>query len=256
LRKPFVAGNWKMNGELASVQELVTGILQGLATRPATDCEICLFPAYVHLIPVVSMVGGRGIAIGAQDVDVRNNGPATGSVSAQMISDAGCTFFLCGHSERRKYFGETNQMIAEKFEVGLAAGLTPILCIGESEVEREAGHTLAVLSSQVDAVINRVGVGGMRRGLVAYEPVWAIGSGNSATATQAGEVHAALRERFSEQSLELAESVRILYGGSVSVENSTELFADENVDGFLLGGAALSSKSFLNICRVADASLR
>ena len=255
MRKPIVAGNWKMNGGLASVDELVKDILLGLATKPVTDCEIFLFPAYVHLITVVRLVEGRGIGVGSQDLDVRSNGAVTGGVSAQMVSDIGCKLVLCGHSERRTLFGETNEIIAEKFEVGLAAGLTPILCVGESIADREAGNTLTVVSSQLDAVVDRVGIAGMCRGLLAYEPVWSIGTGASATPFQVEEVHAALRDRLANQSSDLAESVRIMYGGSVSVENSAELFANENVDGCLIGGAALIGKTFVDICHVADASV-
>ena len=256
MRRPIVAGNWKMNGGLASVDELVKGILHGLATRPVKDCEILLFPAYVHLINVVSLVKGVDIAVGSQDLDIRSGGSVTGAVSAQMIRDTGCEVFLCGHSERRTHFGETNEIIAQKFEVGLAAGLTPILCVGESQAERNAGNTLAVVSSQLDAVVDRVGVAEMLCGVLAYEPVWAIGTGTSATTAQVGEVHAALRAKLAAKSRDLAESVRILYGGSVSAENSGRLFMDENVDGCLIGSAALLSNSFLDICRIADASIR
>ena len=245
-----------MNGGLASIDGLLRDILFGLAGKPLTDCDIWLFPAYVHLIDVVRLVEGKGIIVGSQDIDIRSNGPVTGAVSAQMVSDAGCRSVLCGHSERRKHFGETNDLVAEKYEVGLAAGLTPIVCVGENLAEREAGNTLAVVLSQLDVIIDRVGIEGMRSGLVAYEPVWAIGTGDSATPEQAEEVHAALRDRLADSSLDLAESVRILYGGSVGVDNSSELFAKENVDGCLIGGAALVGKSFLNICRVADASVR
>jgi len=244
-----------MNGELATIDELVKDILLGLARNPVTECEILLFPAYVHLITVVRMVEGTGIAVGSQDLDVRSNGAVTGGVSAQMVNDTGCKLFLCGHSERRTLFGETNETIAEKFEAGLAAGLTPILCVGESLADREAGNTLAVISRQLDAVIDRVGLAGMCQGLLAYEPVWSIGTGVSASPIQVEEVHGALRDRLANGSSDSSESVRIIYGGSVSVENSTEIFANENVDGGLIGGAALIGKSFIDICRVADASV-
>ena len=255
MRKPIVAGNWKMNGGLGSINELVKDILLGLATKPVTNCEVLLFPAFVHLTTVIGLVEGMGIAVGSQDVDVRSNGAVTGAVSAQMVNDIGCELTLCGHSERRTLFGETDEMVAEKFEVGLASGLTPILCVGETLSEREAGNTLAVVSSQLDVVIDRVGVAGMSRGLLVYEPVWAIGTGESATPAQVEEVHAVLRDRLAEQDSHLAKTMRILYGGSVSAENSAELFANENVDGGLIGGAALEGKSFVDICHVADASV-
>ena len=264
MRKPIIAGNWKMNGALSSVDTLVKGILQGLATQPVTNCEVILFPAYLHLTSVVQMVTDSVIAVGSQDVDEREPGAVTGGVSAAMVRDAGCVYTLCGHSERRTLFGESDDRVAAKFAAALDAGLVPILCVGETLAEREDGLTIDVVARQLRVVMERVGSNRFSQGLLAYEPVWAIGTGESATPDQVDEVHAALRtclrnvdkrDEVEKSNGDLAESMRILYGGSVSADNARELFARENVDGGLVGGAALKAESFLQICHAADTTV-
>ena len=250
VRKPIVAGNWKMNGDVASIDLLVQDILAGLVT--AAKCEVILFPAFVHLKQVLDAIDGSGIAVGSQDADFRAPGAVTGGVSAAMIRDLGCSHAIVGHSERRALFSESDEAVALKFEACLGCGLTPILCVGETLDERRAADTLAVVTRQLDAVIDRVGVQGISQGIVAYEPVWAIGTGESATPAQAEEVHAALRERLAASSTEMSQEMRILYGGSVNAENASSLFANENVDGGLVGGAAMKGNSFIDICNAAD----
>lgn len=240
-----------MNGDVAGNEVLVSDIRQKLSD--GIRCEVIVFPAFAHLSQVVGLVGGSDIRVGSQDVDFREKGAVTGAVSAPMVRDLGCSHAIVGHSERRTLFTEDDETVSCKFESCLGAGLTPILCVGETLEERRADKTLEVVTRQLDAVLNRVGVEGMAKGLLAYEPVWAIGTGESATPGQAEEVHAVLRSRLAASDSELAENLKILYGGSVNADNAAELFANENVDGGLVGGAALQGESFVSICRAADA---
>lgn len=256
MRTPIVAGNWKMNGDVAGVDELLDAVQQELEEASLSRCEILVFPAYVHLAGVLGRVAGTGIGVGSQDVDFRQSGAVTGGVSAPMVKDIGCSYAIVGHSERRTLFQEDNETVAAKFESCLDAGLMPILCVGETLDERRSGNTVDVVTTQLDAVALKVGAAGLGRGHVAYEPVWAIGTGESATSAQAEEVHAALRSRLGELDGDMAAGMRILYGGSVNADNAASLFANENVDGALVGGASLKGKSFVDICRAADASKR
>ena len=255
MRKPIVAGNWKMNGNLSRAKALVGDIVRGLTVNPVRECEVILLPAFVHLTAVKKWALGNDIAIGSQDLDERNEGAVTGGIAASMLKDAGCSFALCGHSERRTLFAENDNQVAAKFVAASDAGLIPILCLGETLAERERGKTADVVFAQLDAVVERVGVKGFFHAVLAYEPLWAIGTGQSATPEQVEEVHASLRERLSKGSNELAESIRILYGGSLKADNALGLFANENVDGGLIGGAALDGESFLKICHKADATV-
>lgn len=251
-RTRVVAGNWKMNGSLASIRELLHGIQQGLTELNEMHSDVLVFPAHVHLGLVLGELAASRIEVGAQDVDSRESGAVTGAVSAGMVSDIGGRYCLVGHSERRTLFDESDEEVAAKFEQCLDAGLTPVLCVGESLAERQAGETLEVVTRQLGAVVEATGAGRFSGALLAYEPVWAIGTGESATPQQAEEVHHALRTFLSEQDENLAEETRILYGGSVTPENAVTLFKQDNVDGALVGGASLKADSFVEICRAAE----
>ena len=254
LRAPLVAGNWKMNGAKASIELLVDGIAGGEGFGGLTRVEVLVCPAFVYLSRVSELIVDTNIQLCAQDVDLRAGGAVTGGVSASMLKDIGCKYVIVGHSERRKLFDENDEVVATKFEQCLGHGLYPVLCVGESLAERQSGSTLDVVTRQLETVVNRVGAEAMASATVAYEPVWAIGTGESATPEQAEEVHRSLRSCLDSIDPELARSVRILYGGSVTPENASALFANENVDGALVGGASLEASSFLEICRFADQS--
>ena len=247
---PLVAGNWKMHGTLGSIEVLLEDLSNEL-DAVNIDCELLVLPAFVHIGAVTSSLRDSDIKVGAQDVDHRLEGAVTGGVSAGMLSDLGCEFVLVGHSERRTLFGNTDQLVADKFVQSQAHGLTPILCVGETLEERKAGATLSVVTRQLQAVLTRVGIVGMSKALLAYEPVWAIGTGESATPEQAEEVHLNLRASLQELDAEVAESTAILYGGSVSPDNAGSLFEMKNIDGALVGGASLKAKSFVEICKAA-----
>lgn len=255
IRKPLVAGNWKMNGDRASIASLLDEMLVELDAAKCHHCEVLVFPTHVYLSEVVSRLTDHAVASGAQDVDSRSEGAFTGAVSASMVRDIGCTHALVGHSERRTFFGEDDHTVAEKYARCVEAGLTPILCVGETLAEREAEQTLDVVIRQLRAVVERVGMAGIGAGMVAYEPVWAIGTGLSATPEQAEEVHSALRDRLVSSDPAIGEAIRLLYGGSVNADNAQTLFAMKNVDGALVGGASLKGQSFVDICRFADASV-
>lgn len=250
-RRPFVAGNWKMNGTRAGATELVAGIVRGIES--VANVEVALLPPFI-LIPAVAellkQTDGR-ITWGGQNLDNHTSGAYTGEVSGAMLRDFGCTFVIVGHSERRTLYGETDTMVAEKFEAAQAAGLTPILCVGETLVEREAGQTERVVQRQLDAVLDRSGVASMGATTLAYEPVWAIGTGRTATPEQAQAVHGFLRARIAARDAGVAAGLRILYGGSVKGANARELFSQPDIDGGLIGGASLQAEEFLTICRAA-----
>lgn len=243
-----------MNGDKAGILSLVDGILSGLAHEPLARCEVLLLPSFIHLDQVAQRIAQHTIGLGAQDLDSRDAGAVTGGTSVSMIRDIGCTYALVGHSERRQLFLESDQIVAEKFEQCSVGGITPIVCVGETLQERERGETLEVVRRQLTAVTDRVGAAGFAKALVAYEPVWAIGSGQSATPEQAEAVHAGLRAVLGALSDELAAQTRVLYGGSVTAENAASLFAQENVDGALVGGASLNATSFVKICKAANES--
>ncbi|MBD3646754.1 MAG: triose-phosphate isomerase [Pseudomonadales bacterium] len=247
MRTALVAGNWKMNGNRAGVEALVSG-LTGAEPFP---CQTLVCPPYVFLAQVRSIIEGSTIAMGAQNVDWHEKGAYTGEVSAGMLIEAGCEYCLVGHSERRTYYGETDEVVAEKFQACIGAGLTPILCIGETLEERQADETAAVVTRQLSAVMDMSGIEVFGKCVVAYEPVWAIGTGESATPAQADEVHGRVRELIGERSRDIADNIRILYGGSVNADNAPALFAREHIDGALVGGASLKAEEFIAICRAA-----
>lgn len=248
MRKPLVAGNWKMNGSTASVEALVSGLNAGLASVASVDVLVC--PSAVFLTRV-AQIASPVIQLGGQDLSEYPAGAYTGEVSASMLRDAGCGFVIVGHSERRALFGDTDERVAAKFAAALNAGLCPILCVGETLVQREAGETTAVVAAQIDAVLATQGAAAFADAVVAYEPVWAIGTGLTATPAQAQEVHAAIRAQVAAVDADVAASLRILYGGSVTAASAEALFAETDIDGGLVGGASLKVDDFVAICRAA-----
>lgn len=245
-RRPLVAANWKMNGSLASIRQLVQGVRAGLA--PGGKAEVALCPPAVYLAEVRHLLQGSGVALGAQNVSDRESGAYTGEIAAPMLRDYDCRYVIVGHSERRNLFGETDQLVAEKFIRVRAAGMTPIFCVGEMLEEREAGVTEEVVARQLDEVIDRAGIASFADAVIAYEPVWAIGTGRTATPEQAQEVHAFIRLRLARHDAGIADKIRIQYGGSVKAGNAQVLFSMADVDGGLIGGASLNAEEFLGIC--------
>lgn len=253
-RRYLVAGNWKMNGSLQANRELVQGIAAGLGDCPGVEVMVC--PPPVYLSQVQGLVQGTPIALGAQNLsDQAKPGAFTGEVHGAMLREMGCRYVLVGHSERRALYGETDAVVAAKFVTAQALELLPVLCLGETLDERDAGRTESVLQRQLDAVVERAGIDAFARAVIAYEPVWAIGTGRTASAGQAQAAHAFLRGLLAQRSATIAGSTRILYGGSVKPENARELFAGPDVDGGLIGGASLKSADFLGICAAAQAQL-
>ncbi|GAC1510882.1 MAG: triose-phosphate isomerase [Steroidobacteraceae bacterium] len=246
MRRQMVAGNWKMHGSKAANQALLAELEMSLKVESPID--IAVFPPYVYLSDAVLALEGSRIAVGAQDVCAESGGAFTGQVSAAMLKDVGCSYVIVGHSERRRWYHEDDALVARKFAAVLAAGLTPVLCVGETLEEREAQLTEAVVARQLDAVISMHGAGGFARAILAYEPVWAIGTGRTASPEQAQEVHCFLRNRVHAQDAKMARQLRILYGGSVKAGNAAELFVMPDVDGGLVGGASLSADEFQQIC--------
>jgi triosephosphate isomerase len=238
-RRSLVAANWKMNGSRAANDPWLN---EFAARKSALTCDVVVCAPYLYLDQLRQVLSQE--EIGAQDVSAHQPGAYTGDIAAEMLRDGGCGWVIVGHSERRQWHGETDAVVAAKAERGLQAGLRPIICIGETLQQREAGQTHAVLSSQLAAVLERIGAEGLSSGALAYEPVWAIGTGRTATPEQAQEVHAALRAQIGIA----AESVRILYGGSVKPANAAELFRQPDISGGLIGGASLVASDFLAIC--------
>ncbi|MHB8477840.1 MAG: triose-phosphate isomerase [Steroidobacteraceae bacterium] len=249
MRRQMVAGNWKMHGSRAANQALLAELEMGL--KADWPIDMVVFPPYVYLSDAVRMLEDSPIAVGAQDVCAEAGGAFTGQVSAAMLKDVGCGYVIVGHSERRRWYREDDALVARKFAAVLAAGVTPVLCVGETLEEREAKLTEAVVGRQLDAVIAMHGISGFARAILAYEPVWAIGTGRTASPEQAQEVHFFLRNRIHAQDAKMARHLRILYGGSVKAGNAAELFEMPDVDGGLVGGASLSADEFQKICAAA-----
>ena len=247
MRRKFVAGNWKMHGSRASAKALVDAI----AVAPAGACDVAVFPPLPYLAELARQQAGGAIAFGAQDVSEHAQGAYTGEVAAAMIKDIGAGYTLVGHSERRQYHAESSECVAAKFAQAQAAGLIPVLCVGETLEQRDADQTETVIAAQLDAVLQRCGIAAFAQALVAYEPVWAIGTGRTATPAQAQQVHAFIRGKLATADATIASSLRLLYGGSVKPGNAAELFAQPDVDGGLIGGASLVATDFLAICAAA-----
>ena len=250
MRRPLVAGNWKMNGSLDSARVLLDGIKRGLDDVKRAEVAVC--PPYVYIPEVEKLLAGSAIGWGGQDLSTESSGAFTGEVAASMLKDFGCKYVIVGHSERRTYHAESDELVARKYAVARAAGLVPILCIGETLEEREKGITEEVVARQLDALIDLEGVEALANGVIAYEPVWAIGTGKTATPEQAQEVHAFIRTRVAEKSADVAAGLRILYGGSMKPDNAKELIDKPDIDGGLIGGASLKAEDFLGICTAAN----
>jgi triosephosphate isomerase len=246
MRRKLIAGNWKMNGSLAVNTALLDGIKAEVG-QPVCAIAVCVPAPY--LAQCRDQLAGSPVAWGGQDVSAHECGAYTGEVSGTMLADFGCTYVIVGHSERRSYHGETNELVAQKTQRALNAGLTPIVCVGESLGERESGSTNAVVGQQIDAVLAAIDAADLDRLVVAYEPIWAIGTGKTATPQMAQEVHAMLRLKLAEKSSAGAKVVQILYGGSMKPDNAQELLAMPDIDGGLIGGASLKAADFLAITR-------
>lgn len=248
MRKKLVAGNWKMHGSRSMAAALVADIAAAL---PA-GVEVAVCPPFPFIAELVARHAGSGLGFGGQDVSSHEGqGAFTGEVSASMLRDVGCGLALVGHSERRQYHGESDALVAAKFGAAQAAGLVPVLCVGESLDEHSAGDTEAVIARQLGAVVAAHGIAAFARAVVAYEPIWAIGTGKTATPAQAQGVHAFIRSQLADGDAKIAGLTRILYGGSVKPANAAELFAQADVDGGLIGGASLTAADFLAICEAA-----
>jgi len=246
MRKKLVAGNWKMHGSLAENAALLAAIKPALSGIEAAVCV-----PFPYLAQAQAALAGTSIAWGAQNVSEQTKGAFTGEVSVSMLLDFGCKYVIVGHSERRSLYGESDELVASKYMAAQAAGLTPILCVGESLAERESGVTEGVVARQLDAVINAAGVASLSKAVVAYEPVWAIGTGKTATPEQAQAVHAFIRGKIAVLDAGVADRLIIQYGGSVKAANAAELMAQPDIDGGLIGGASLVADEFIAICRAA-----
>jgi triosephosphate isomerase len=249
MRRPIVAGNWKMHGSRVENARLIEELLAQAPAAPAADCVVC--PPFVYLQECARLLRDSLFSLGGQDVCADGQGAFTGEVSAAMLKDVGCEYVIVGHSERRLLYRESDQLVARKFAAAHAKGLVPILCVGEQLADREAGRTSEIVARQLDVVLELCGAGILERGAVAYEPVWAIGTGRNATPEQAQEVHAFIRARIAARDARIAGATRILYGGSVKAGNATELFDMPDVDGGLIGGASLKADEFLTILAAA-----
>ncbi|MFT7688056.1 MAG: triosephosphate isomerase [Candidatus Azotimanducaceae bacterium] len=253
MRTSLVVGNWKMNGSEALLGSIVPSLLQA-----GSKTEIVICPSYIHLAQAAGHlkqaeknVGGSSVFLGSQDLDWHERGAYTGEVSAEMLLEVSCKYSIVGHSERRTIFGETDEIVALKFAACLDAGLAPILCLGESLAQRKAGETEEVVGAQLRFVLDKFAPERLGNIVLAYEPIWAIGTGETASPEQAESVHALIRGILAEKSETLASKTRILYGGSVNENNAADLFKMGNIDGALVGGASLKVDAFMDICDFA-----
>lgn len=247
MRQPLVIGNWKMNGTRQMVQALL-GTLVSKNTE-LTRAKVVVCPPYLYIPLAMELLRGTSILLGGQDVWVESEGAFTGDVSAAMLADFGCSWVIVGHSERRSLHAEDDYLVAKKAMAAQMAGLVPIICVGETLDEREEGRTETVIARQLDAVLETVGIQMFASAVIAYEPVWAIGTGRTATPQQAQEIHEYIRQRIAINNADIASSLRILYGGSVKPKNAAELFNQPDIDGGLIGGASLNGIDFIEICR-------
>lgn len=248
MRQAMVAGNWKMNGSSESVKELMDGINAGLGDVTA---EVVVCAPFVYLSTVVDATSNSAVKVGAQNMCDQDSGAFTGEIAGPMLKDIGCEYVIIGHSERRAMYGESDEVTAVKYAAVLKNGLKPIFCIGETLEEREQGITEEVVGRQIDAILNTEGVASLANAVLAYEPVWAIGTGKTATPEEAQDVHAFIRNKIAGLDSAIAESLRILYGGSMNPGNAADLCSRPDIDGGLIGGASLKSDDFLVICNAA-----
>ena len=247
MRTTLVAGNWKMNGSRESVKELISGVVSGAGSIQGVEVAVC--PPHVFIADVTAAASGSKVAVGSQDVCTELKGAFTGETSIEMVKDFGCQYAIVGHSERRTLYGETDEIVARKFSVVKNAGVIPIFCIGETLEEREQGITEEVCARQIDAVFDAEGENAFADAVIAYEPVWAIGTGKTATPQQAQDVHAFIRQHLAGHNAEIAAKVQILYGGSMNPSNAKELIQQTDIDGGLIGGASLKVDDFLAVCQ-------
>jgi triosephosphate isomerase len=250
MRQPLVAGNWKMHGSRVENANLVRSLLDLMRNEPRAEVLLC--PPFVYLFETARLLKDTDVRLGAQSVCAEPQGAFTGEISAAMLKDVGCRYVIVGHSERRQIYGESDALVARKFVAAQSQGLVPVLCVGETLEEREAEKTHQVVSRQLEAVLSVTGVGALAKAVVAYEPVWAIGTGRNATPEQAQEVHATIRGKVAALDGIIAGSLRVLYGGSVKASNARELFSMPDIDGGLVGGASLKADEFAKICAAAD----
>jgi triosephosphate isomerase len=248
MRRQLVAGNWKMHGS----REMAAALVAEVAASLPAGADVAVLPPFPYIAALVERHAGSKLAFGAQDLSEHAHGAFTGEVSGAMLKDIGCAYVLAGHSERRQYHAESDALVAKKFVAAQAAGLVPILCVGETLEQRDGGTTEAVIARQLDAVIGQAGIGAFAKAVVAYEPVWAIGTGRTASPEQAQAVHAFIRDKLAGLDGTIAGSLRILYGGSMKPSNAAELLGQRDVDGGLIGGASLVAADFLAICGAAD----
>lgn len=249
MRQKLVVGNWKMQGSRASVQALVEGIKRGIGTVRTAQVAVC--PPAIFLPEVATLLKGSAIAWGGQNLCSEPAGAYTGEIAGEMLREFGCRYVIVGHSERRALYGEADGIVVSKYTRAIESDLTPIFCLGEQLAEREAGQTETVIARQLDALLDGSGVAALKQGVIAYEPVWAIGTGKTATPEQAQQVHAFIRERVARHDATIAADLVMLYGGSVKAANAAELFGQPDIDGGLIGGASLNSEDFLAICQAA-----
>ncbi|MGI9221295.1 MAG: triose-phosphate isomerase [Woeseiaceae bacterium] len=249
MRDILVAGNWKMNGDTAGNSELLAGIVAGMPDSDRVKLMVC--PPFPYLESSARVIAGSSLSLGAQTVSEHDSGAFTGEIAAAMLRDLGCKYVLVGHSERRSLYGESSEDVAAKFKAASDSGLIPVLCVGETLDEREADATEKVIAEQLQAVLDLVGVTGLGSAVVAYEPVWAIGTGMTASPEQAQDVHKFIRQMIAENDASIAEELLILYGGSVKGDNAAGLFSMSDIDGGLIGGASLKTDDFLAIANAA-----
>ena len=247
MRKTIVAGNWKMNASKESVNKLVMGVLSGMGS---VSSEVVVCAPFPYLSQVEALITHSQVRLGAQNLNTNTSGAFTGEVSADMIKDFGAQYVVVGHSERRGLYGETNTIVAEKVKATLDSDLIPLFCVGETLEQREAGDTESVVAAQINTVVDLVGIDAFLNIVVAYEPVWAIGTGVTASPEQAQAVHAFIRQLLANNNNDVAQQTPILYGGSMNATNAKELIACADIDGGLIGGASLKPEDFLQICRV------
>jgi triosephosphate isomerase len=251
MRTALVVGNWKMNGESAANRVLVAKLIESFTRQPLEGVAVGICPPLVYLGSIAEQLKGSPVALGAQTLNEHDSGAYTGEVSAAMLRDVGCSMVIVGHSERRSFFAETDERVAAKTQAALRSGLIPLLCVGETLAQRESGQALEVVANQLRAALSAVAAEEFHRLVVAYEPVWAIGTGRTATPEQAQEVHALIRGVLSELAGDAGQKVRVLYGGSVNAVNASELFTMPDIDGGLIGSASLKANDFIAICRAA-----
>lgn len=249
-RRPLIAGNWKMNGSQAMTRALIGDIVAAHDGQPI-DADVAVMPPFPYLLAARDALGESAIRLGAQDLSAEAPGAHTGDVAAAMLVDCGVSLVLVGHSERREDHGETDAVVAARFSAAVEAGLVPVLCVGETLAQRDAGEAEAVIGAQVDAVVEHAGIAAFEHAVIAYEPVWAIGTGRTATPDQAQEIHAFIRARLANDDATIAGRIRIVYGGSMKPGNAPELLACEDIDGGLIGGASLDAASFMGIVGAA-----